>query len=244
MPTGPYRNALLNALGAEIVSRIHLSPVTFELQHEIEYPGRPIEHLFFVEEGMASMTTTFQDGSQVEVGMFGFESVIGISALMGTKRSLNRIYTQIAGSGYSVPIANARREFELGGLFQSLVLRYVQAQLVQTAQSVGCNARHNAEQRLARWLLICADRAHNSTFTMSHDSLADMLGTTRSTVSMAAGILREQNLIDYRRGAIVILDTDGLEGMACECYHIIKDHLDNYLEYDSGIAEVAAPKLV
>jgi len=236
LPTGPYRNALLNALGAKIVSRIHLSPVTFELQHEIEYPGIPIEHLYFVEEGMASMTTTFQDGSQVEVGMFGFESVIGISALMGTKRSLNRIYTQIAGSGYSAPIADARREFELGGLFQSVVLRYVQAQLVQTAQSVGCNARHNAEQRLARWLLICADRARSDTFVMSHEFLADMLGTTRSTVSMAAGILRDKNLIDYRRGAIVILNAKGLEDMACECYHIIRDHLENYLEYYNGIA--------
>jgi CRP-like cAMP-binding protein len=236
LPNGPYRNSILNALGAEIVRRLHLSPVVFELEHEIEFPGLPIEHLFFVEEGMASMTTTFQDGSQVEVGMFGFESVIGISALMGTKRSLNRIYTQIAGSGYSVPIADARREFELGGLFQSLMLRYVQAQLVQTAQSVGCNARHNSDQRLARWLLICADRAHSNTFVMSHEFLADMLGTTRSTISMAAGILKDQNLIQYSRGAIHILDPKGLERVACECYHIIKDHLDNYLEYDSGIA--------
>ena len=236
MPPSFYKNALLNALGAEIVRRLHLSPVVFELEHEIEFPGMPIEHLFFVEEGMASMTTTFRDGSQVEVGMFGFESVIGISALMGTKRSLNRIYTQIAGSGYSVPITDARREFERGGLFQSVVLRYVQAQLVQTAQSVGCNARHNAEQRLARWLLICADRAHSNTFVMSHEFLADMLGTTRSTVSTAAGTLREQNLIDYSRGAIVIVDGKGLEDMACECYHIIRDHLENYLEYDNGIA--------
>ena len=236
MPPSFYKNALLNALGAEIIRRLHLSPVVFELEHEIEFPGMPIEHLFFVEEGMASMTTTFRDGSQVEVGMFGFESVIGISALMGTKRSLNRIYTQIAGSGYSVPITDARREFERGGLFQSVVLRYVQAQLVQTAQSVGCNARHNAEQRLARWLLICADRAHSNTFVMSHEFLADMLGTTRSTVSTAAGTLREQNLIDYSRGAIVIVDGKGLEDMACECYHIIRDHLENYLEYDNGIA--------
>jgi len=236
LPPSFYKNALLNALGAEIIRRLHLSPVVFELEHEIEFPGMPIEHLFFVEEGMASMTTTFRDGSQVEVGMFGFESVIGISALMGTKRSLNRIYTQIAGSGYSVPITDARREFERGGLFQSVVLRYVQAQLVQTAQSVGCNARHNAEQRLARWLLICADRAHSNTFVMSHEFLADMLGTTRSTVSTAAGTLREQNLIDYSRGAIVIVDGKGLEDMACECYHIIRDHLENYLEYDNGIA--------
>src|SRR5271165_7138877 len=118
-----YKNALLNALGAEIVARLDLSPLMFELQHEIEFPGKQIEHIYFVEEGMASMTTTFRDGSQVEVGMFGAESVIGISALMGTKRSLNRVYTQVAGNGYAAPIRNARREFRLGGLFQQLVLR-------------------------------------------------------------------------------------------------------------------------
>ena len=117
--------------------------------HEIEFPGRPIGHVYFLEEGMASMTTTFKDGDQVEVGMFGFESVIGISALMGTKRSLNRVYTQITGHGCSTTLEAAKSEFRQGGLFQDLVLRYVQAQLVQAMQSAGCNAKHNFEQRLA-----------------------------------------------------------------------------------------------
>ena len=76
-------------------------PVVFEVGHETEFPSKEIEHLFFVEEGMASITTTFKDKSRVEVGMFGYESMIGVSALMGTKRSLNRVYTQIEGRGYS-----------------------------------------------------------------------------------------------------------------------------------------------
>ena len=96
------------------------------------------------------MTTTFNDGSQVEVGMFGYEGVIGVSALMGTKRSLNRVYTQIEGSGFSCAVELARQEFELGETFQSLTLRYVQAQLVQAMQSAGCNAKHRIEQRLSR----------------------------------------------------------------------------------------------
>jgi CRP-like cAMP-binding protein len=223
-------------VGTDVVARLGLRPVTFELQHEIEFPGSPIDHLFFVEEGMASMTTTFSDGSQVEVGMFGYESVIGVSALMGTKRSLNRVYTQIAGYGYSCSVEAARREFRLGGLFQELALRYVQAQLVQAAQSAGCNAKHNFEQRLARWLLICADRAHSSTFVMSQQYLADMLGSTRPTVSMTAGNLKEEGLIEYTRGVIHILDVAGLEKRSCECYHIIKNHLDNYIEFDSQIS--------
>src|ERR1039458_6575192 len=192
-----FRNSLLNALGAEVVARLCLSPVKFELEREIEFPGHPIENLFFVEEGMASMTTSFADGSQVEVGMFGYESVIGISALMGTKQSLNRIYTQIAGHGYSSPIEAARREFRLGGAFQALALRYVQAQLVQAAQSAGCNAKHKVEQRLARWLLICADRANSNTFRMSHEFLAEMLGASRPTVSVTAATFKERGIIQY-----------------------------------------------
>ena len=96
------------------------------------------------------MTNTFRDGSQVEVGMFGYESVIGVSALMGARRSLNRVYTQIAGHGYCCTVEAARREFRLGGDFQRLALGYVQAQLLQAMQSAGCNAKHTAEQRLAR----------------------------------------------------------------------------------------------
>jgi CRP-like cAMP-binding protein len=234
--SGEFKNTLLKALDADVIARLRLHPVTFELEHEIEYPGNAIGHVFFVEVGMASMTTTFADGSQVEVGMFGYESVIGVSALMGTKRSLNRVYTQIAGHGYSSLVEAARREFELGGAFQTLALRYVQAQLVQAIQSAGCNARHNFEQRLSRWLLICADRAHSDTFKMSHEFLSEMLGSTRSTMSITAAQLKAEKLIDYTRGTIRILDARGLERRACECYHVIKDHLDNYAEFDRGIA--------
>src|ERR1039458_2743676 len=115
-----FKNTLLKALDAEIIARLRLQPVNFEMKHEIEYPGNPIDRLYFLEEGMASMTTTFKDGSQVEVGMFGYESVIGVSALMGTKKSLNRVYTQIAGHGHSCHVEDARREFRLGGDFQFL----------------------------------------------------------------------------------------------------------------------------
>jgi CRP-like cAMP-binding protein len=229
-----FKNTLLKNMDREIIERLSLRPVTFEVKHEIEFPGRPIEHLYFVEEGMASMTATFDDGSQVEVGMFGYASVIGVSALMGAKRSLNRIYTQIEGCGYFCTVEAGQKEFRRGGPFQALVLRYVQAQLVQAAQSTGCNAKHNMEQRLARWLLMCADRAHTETLKLSHEFLADMLGSTRPTVSITAGSLKEEGLIDYSRGIIRILDAKRLETRACECYHLIKDYLDNYAEFDTG----------
>jgi CRP-like cAMP-binding protein len=232
---GGFKNRILKALDAGIIQRLDLKPVQFEVMQEIEYPGSSIDRLYFVEEGMASMTTTFGDGAQVEVGMFGYESIIGVSALMGTKKSLNRVYTQIAGNGYSCKVEMARREFAIGGEFQKLALRYVQAQLVQTMQSAGCNARHNFEQRLARWLLICADRAHTNSFKMSHEFLRDMLGAGRPTMTIAASILKQKGLIKYSRGKIQILDVAGLTKAACECYTAIKNYLDNFTEFDTGI---------
>jgi CRP-like cAMP-binding protein len=228
-----FKNTLLKHLDKDVIERLALKPVTFEVMHEIEFPGCPIEHLFFVEEGMASMTATFNDGSQVEVGMFGYASVIGVPALMGTRLSLNRIYTQIEGRGFSCRIEAARTEFQRGEAFQALMLRYVQAQLVQAAQSAACNAKHNMEQRLARWLLLCSDRAHTETLKLSQEFLADMLGSTRPTVSIAAGTLKEEGLIDYNRGVIRILDAKSLEERACECYQTTKNYLDNYADFDT-----------
>jgi CRP-like cAMP-binding protein len=142
------------------------------------------------------------------------------------------VYTQIAGHGFRCSVDAARKEFNLGGQFQALALRYVQAQLLEVAQSAGCNAKHNFEQRLARWLLICADRANSDTFRMSHMFLSAMLGGTRPTVSLAAGPLRDAGLIEYSRGLIHIIDVPGLEKRACECYLVVKDYLDNYAEFD------------
>jgi CRP-like cAMP-binding protein len=232
---GGFSNALLNALDAEAIARLRLRPVKFEVEHELEYPGRLMEYLYFIETGMASMTTTFKNGSQVEVGMFGYRSVVGVSALMGTKRSLNRVYTQIAGHGYASPVEAARKEFALGGPFQQLALAYVQVQLVQVIQLAGCNATHTFEERLARWLLICADRAQCDTFRMSHEFLSGMLGSTRSTMSITAAQLRREGLIEYTRGVIRIIDAKGLEKKACECYGVVEDYLDNYMQFDSGL---------
>ncbi len=229
-----YKNTVLQHLRPGSIERLEPRAVTLEARHEMEFPGQLIEHLFFIEEGAGSMTVTLQDGSQVEAGMFGYESVVGVSALMGVRRSLNRVYMQVAGWGYSVQLERARTEFRRVEEFHDLALRYVQAQLTQSAQTAACNAKHDVEQRLARWLLICADRANKPDFEISQEFLADMLGNSRPSVSIAAGMLKQQGLIDYRRGAIRILDAKRLEAKSCECYEVVRSHLANFAEFDTG----------
>jgi len=228
-----YKNKLLNRLDAATIERLKLKPTKLDTGRQIEFTGDSIDNLFFIESGVGSMTTTFKDGSQVEVGLFGFESVIGISALMGTKRSLNKIYMQISGHGFASQIDVARAEFIRNERFQFLALRYVQAQLTQATQSAGCNARHSIEQRLARWLLLCADRVGND-LPISQEFIGIMLGVTRPSVTIAFKVLIERSLIEHTRNRVRILDRQGLEALACECYRVVRDHLDNYTEFDTG----------
>jgi CRP-like cAMP-binding protein len=197
--------------------------VDLPIGREIEFPDNEIRHLFFLEAGVASMTNTFADGGQVEVAVYGFEAVLGTSYLMGTRRSLNRVYMQIAGYGYSTKSASAVQEFELHSEFRGLVLRSVQDQFIQTSQTAGCNARHQVQQRLARWLLLCHDRVENGPINLSQEFIAQMLGNQRTSVSLEAGRLQKEGLIQYTRGAILVLDRAGLEQKACECYAKVRN---------------------
>ena len=154
-----YKNILLQRKDTKIIDRLELERVELPVNREIEFPGKRIAHLFFIEEGIASMTATFKDGSQVEIALAGPESVLGTSSMMGTRLSLNRVYMQVGGYGYSSEIAIATKEFKRADKFHDLTLRYLQAQFIQSAQTAGCNARHTLEQRMARWLLLCSDRS-------------------------------------------------------------------------------------
>ena len=231
---GAYKNRVLRELSPEIIEWLLLKPVQLPVRQDIESPGKPIRNLYFIESGLGSLTCQLEDGSQVEVGLFGYESVVDVSALMGTKFSLNRTFMQLEGHGFKCALEPARKEWERGGDFQRMLLRYVQAQLTQTMQSVACNARHDTDQRFARWLLLCADRAGKESFEISHEFLSMMLGTTRPSVTLSVGRFKEQRLIDQQRSRIDIIDRKGLERKACECYAIVKEHLHNYVHMESG----------
>ncbi len=229
-----FTNRILHSLPADTLQRLQLRKVALPVGREIEFPNNTIDHLFFPETGVAMMTTTFEDGSQVEVGLFGYESVLGISGLMGTKRSLNRVYVLIAGEGFIAPMATAQQEFRRCNDFQNLTFRNVQAGLAQVAQTAGCNAKHDVQQRLASWLLRCADRAQSETLPVSQEVLATMLGVRRMSTNLAVTAFKELGLIDHRRGFVELLDRKRIEQKACECYRVVRQHLEDDREFDSG----------
>ena len=231
-----FTNSVLRSLPPEAIARLHLRPVHLQVPRQLESPGTAISHLVFLEQGAASMTTTVVDGSQVDVGLCGYESVIGVSALMGTKQSLNRIYMQIPGKGFVAAIEDGRREFQRNEHFQRLALAFVQAQLIQVAQSAGSNAKHTVDKRLARWLLTCADRSRSTTFAISQDFIATMLGIRRMSAVAALANLKAAKVIENRRNEVSLVDRQILELKACECYRLVRHHLDSFAEFDSSVS--------
>lgn len=225
MGFGPFRNTILQHLDDKALERLELRQAPLPEGQVLERPGQEIEELTFVEEGVASMTTMFADGSQVEAGMFGPESAVGTPALMGLNAGMHYVAVQVPGHAYVCKVQAAEKEFRRVNCFHDLVLRYMQSQIVQATQSTGCNARHNVQQRLARWLLLARDRYTSDVMQLTQEFLAAMLGVERPSVSVVAGRLQEQGLIEYSRGRVRIVDREGLQRVACECYQVSRREL-------------------
>jgi CRP-like cAMP-binding protein len=128
-----------------------------------------------------------------------------------------------------VPAPLFRELLSEDGVVAALMLRYAQALLEQTSQSVACNRRHAIVERCARWLLMTHDRVGRDRFDLTHDFLAFMLGVRRASVTVAAGTLQQAGMIRYSRGKVAILDRSRLEEASCECYRIVRSRFEQLL---------------
>ncbi len=225
-PGSVFRNRILASLPKAELTRLrrHLTPVTLP-QDEVLLDGHA-SHAYFLEQGMASFVVSLQNGDTVEVGVVGMEGIVGIPILLGAEGAPGRTFIQIAGSGYSIPAQKIKEEFERSVELRWRLQKYMQAFLVQSAQTAACNRLHNIEERLSRWLLSCRDRMETDQLHLTHDFLGQMLGAPRTTVTLAAGLLHRAGLIDYSRGTVTIQNRDGLENTACECYGIVRDEFN------------------
>ena len=157
------------------------------------------------------------------MGITGRDGFVGLPAVLGTGHSPNRSFIQIPGHGFSVKAKILREQSEASSELRLRLQRSIQGLLVQTAQTAACNRVHELEERLARWLLMCQDRVQNDHLPITHEFLAMMLGTRRTTVTVAAGMLHKAGLIAYSRGHVTIQNRERLEHAACECYQIIRE---------------------
>lgn len=201
----------------------HLERVNLSGGEVLYQPEDPITHVYFPNRGTVSLVSVFESGGgMVEVGMVGNEGMFGTCVFLGSMTTPLLAQVQLPGDGYRMRSDVLRREFARGGLLQDLLLRYTQAFITQIAQAAACNRVHPVEGRLAKWLLMCADRAHSTDLALTHEFISEMLGIRRAGVTEAAHRFREAGLIKYRRGHIAITDRAGLEAESCECYALLK----------------------
>jgi CRP-like cAMP-binding protein len=204
--------------------RPHLEYVELPDHLVLHEAGAKLDFAYFPNRGLISFVVAMEDGKTAEAGVVGNEGFAGIPAAVGLSRSPLQAVVQISGDGFRVEVEALQKILESAPHLQLLLSRFAVVQGMQVAQTAACNRLHEIEQRLARWLLMAQDRVDSGVLPITHDFLATMLGTNRSSVSLAAATLRKKNLIRYTPGAVTIVNRKKLEALACECYGIMQQH--------------------
>jgi CRP-like cAMP-binding protein len=213
-------NELLLDLPAKECQAIYSQLVFMPLRtHDVlNEDGAPIQYGYFMNSGLASVLNVMEDGKSVEVGLTGKEGFVGLPLIVGFKSSPARVIVQIEGSAYRITASALIAILARCRTLEKRLQRFSQVQAAQASQIAACNRLHEVDERLARWLLMSRDRIGSDLVPLTQEFLAHMLGTRRSSVTVAASILQKANLIRYTRGRVNIVNSKGLEDAACECY--------------------------
>jgi CRP-like cAMP-binding protein len=224
-------NRLLSLLSDGDYERLrpHLSPVVFEYRKSLYEASRPIDHVYFPIDGVASLVITTADGASAEVGTIGNEGMVGFPICLGDHDAPSSVYVQVPGTALKMDARVFRGELDHSPTLNLVLLRYAHAFFNQVAQSAACAHLHKVEQRCCRWLLMTRDRMPSGDFLLTHEFLGMMLGVRRTTVTDVMGTLQKAGLIRYRRGHVTMLDHETLEQRACECYEISKLEFERLL---------------
>jgi CRP-like cAMP-binding protein len=220
--SSPSRNRLLAALspGDLALLQPHLQPLAMAVFKDMERPNRRIETVYFMESGIASVVAIQPDETRVEVGLIGREGMSGIAVVLGGDQSPHSTYIQVAAEGQRMPANELRKAMMASESLRSLLLKFVQVFMVQTAHTAIANARAHIDRRLARWILMAHDRTRDNALPLTHEFLSLMLGVRRAGVTEALQSLKRQKLIDTGRNHIVVLSRKGLEQAAGNSYGV------------------------
>jgi CRP-like cAMP-binding protein len=230
-----FRNFLLSALNDD--DRQALMPDLVEVslaQAQVLFEvGDQAESVYFPSSAVVSVVTVMDDGRSVESHTIGRESGVGLVNAAGKVPVQSRIFAQVGGSALKLSAAALRRQLAVSPILTAHLMRHVHATLLQAQQFTACNVLHSADQRLARWLLMTADRTGSASFPLTQEYMAVMTGVQRTTVSTLANGFKERGLIRYSRGNIEILDEPGLQRASCECALVVRKQFED-LEREAG----------
>jgi len=217
-----HRNRLLASLPADDIALLEaeLEPVPLKLRAQLEISDRPIEHVYFIEEGLASTVAVQAHVKRVEIGVVGREGMSGTAVVLANDRSPHTTYMQVAGHGHRIAANEFRKAINASRSLHDVMLKYVQAFMVQTAHGAMANACATLDERLARWILMAHDRVGHETLPLTHELLSLMLGVRRPGVTEALDSFENRGLLALGRGKIVIVDRKGIEQIGGHYYGV------------------------
>lgn len=223
-------NLILQGIPRQEFERLSdaLELVRLKLHQVMHEAGEVIRSVYFLDSGMGSVLTVQPDGKSVEVGLIGKEGFVGIPVIFGFKTSALRVVTQADGTAHRLDAATLLKLLPQCPMLQRQLQQFSLILAMQSTQVAACNRLHEVEERLARWLLMSHERIEGDIMPLTQEFLGQMLGTRRSSVSVAASILQKAGMIAYTRGNVTILDKPKLEQAACDCYQIIQQQKKNW----------------
>jgi CRP-like cAMP-binding protein len=210
------------------------TPVDLPLRADLYEAEQAPTYAYFLTSGIASVVTAMPDGATAEVGHIGREGLTGSLHLLGPAPVSTSCFVQLEATALRIPFGKLQKAYQSSEEIRDRILEFVQTQALSLGQLAGCHRLHEAEERLARWLLMAQDRVQSDDLYFTQEFLAMMLGARRTTVTMVAGSLQRSGLIEYKRGRVKILDRESLEGAACDCYKVMKQLLVNLYKQPVG----------
>lgn len=205
-----------------------LELVRLKVHHLLHETGDALKSVYFCNSGMISILSVFPDGKSVEVGLVGKEGFVGLPLIVGFQTAPTRAIAQIDATAFRVDGEALITLLPRSPVLERRLQQYSQVFTMEITQIAACNRLHDVEERLARWLLMCADRIKSSELPLTQEFLAQMLGTRRSSVTVAARILQKAGIIAYNRGDVKIVDRRKLEDAACECYGLMQRQIHRW----------------
>ncbi|MDI1292723.1 MAG: Crp/Fnr family transcriptional regulator [Methylobacter sp.] len=232
-PHNSWQNHLLDSLPTPEYTglSLHLELVALPLGKVLYEPGSELRYAYFPTTSIVSLLYVMENGAPAEIAMVGNDGIIGVSLFMGGGTMPHRAVVRNVGYAYRLRAHYLMQEFSRSGgrrkgALHDLLLRYTQGLITQIALTSACNRHHFVDQQLCRWLLLSLDRLPSNELIVTQELIANMLGVRREGITEAARKLQQAELIDYRRGRIMVLNRLGLESRACECYHVVKTEFD------------------
>jgi CRP-like cAMP-binding protein len=223
-------NKILLGLSPDQSSQVlpRLEFVRLKLHQVLHEAGETIKSGYFVNSGLMSILAVQPDGKTVEVGLIGKEGFAGLPLLVGYTNSPTRVMVQGDGSAYRCDAETLKQLMRQFPLMEQRLHRFAYQLAMQSTQIAACNRLHEVEERLARWILMSQDRMLSDRLPLTQEFLGQMLGTRRSSVTVAAGALQKARMISYTRGSVTIMDRKKLENTACDCYAIVQRQLKSW----------------